>query len=217
MEKQITGVILLDELLDGGFEPNGITTIYGAPATGKTCLCVQCAIHTVKTGKKVIYVDSDNTFSFERLKQMTSDYEKMLQNILILRPNRFEEQKRFFEKLRIQVNTKIGLIIIDSIANLYRLELAESYDQHTIIKEFGKQVQILSEISKNKNVPILVVSHVYVNAKDKRTHVIGEYWLRKNSKFIIELQNLAFGNRKAVLIYPKQKSISFKITKEGIK
>jgi len=144
MNKIPTGSRILDNMLDGGYDPDIITTVYGPGGSGKTVLCLLCAINIAKDGKKVIYVDTEGSFSVERLKQITSsiniDYKKILNNIVFLRPTRFEEQKKSFEKLKDIVTDRIGLIIVDTIAMLYRLELGKNEDVYEVNRELGKQI-----------------------------------------------------------------------------
>jgi DNA repair protein RadB len=70
--KLATGSKVLDEMLKGGYEKDIITTIYGPAGAGKTVLCILCAINVARSGKKVVYVDSEGGFSLERLKQIAS-------------------------------------------------------------------------------------------------------------------------------------------------
>ena len=120
MDKLPTGSRILDKMLNEGYEKDIITTLYGPAGSGKTNLCILCAINTARSGKKIIYVDTENNFSLERFKQICSsinlNYAKILNNIVFLRPASFEEQKKTFEKLKALISSKIGLIIIDSIA-----------------------------------------------------------------------------------------------------
>ena len=95
-----TGSKILDLMLDGGYEKDVITTIYGPAGSGKTVLCLLCSINIARSGKKVIYVDSEGGFSLERFKQITThmnqNFTKILNNIVLLRPTRFDEQKKSF-------------------------------------------------------------------------------------------------------------------------
>src|SRR3989344_4707438 len=152
-----SGSRILDIMLEGGYENDVITTIYGPAGSGKTVLCLLCAINVARA-KKVIYVDTEGGFSPERLKQITShtntDYRKILENIIFLKPTSFEEQKKSFEKLRDIINDKVGLVIVDTIAMLYRLELGKSENIHEINRELGRQISYLTEIARKKNIPI---------------------------------------------------------------
>src|SRR3989339_1589394 len=65
-EKLKSSTFIIDQLL-GGYEKDIITTIYGPAGSGKTTLCLLCAMNTAREGKKVIYIDTENNFSVERL------------------------------------------------------------------------------------------------------------------------------------------------------
>jgi len=56
-----TGSKALDGLLGGGFESGTISQIYGEPASGKTNICLQLAVNTLRAGKYVIYIDTEDS------------------------------------------------------------------------------------------------------------------------------------------------------------
>ena len=220
-----TGSKVLDEMLYGGYEKDVITTIYGPAGSGKTVLCLLCSINIARSGKKVIYVDSEGGFSIERLRQIAShinwDYKKIMDNIIFLKPTSFEEQKKSFEKLKGLVNDKIGLIVVDTIAFLYRLELGKSEEVYDVNRELGKQISCLTEIARNKNIPVLVTNQVYTDfdAKD-RVNIVGGDILKYGSKCLLELQITPNNNRRAVLRKHRslepEKELVFKIVDGGI-
>ena len=47
-----------------------IKLIYGPAAAGKTTYCLLTSISMAKKGKKVMFIDTENGFSIERLKQL---------------------------------------------------------------------------------------------------------------------------------------------------
>lgn len=219
-----TGSKVLDTMLNGGYEKDVITTLYGPAGSGKTVLCLLCAINVAKD-RKVVYVDSEGGFSLERLRQIAShinqDYKKLLDNIIFLKPTSFAEQKKSFEKLKGIVNEKIGLIIVDTIAMLYRLELGKNEDIHEVNIELSKQISYLTEIARKKGIPILIANQVYADfeAKDK-VNIVGGDILKYGSKCLIELQITPNGNRRAILKKHRnigeEKEILFKIVDGGI-
>ena len=220
-----TGSKILDLMLDGGYEKDIITTIYGPAGSGKTVLCLLCSINIARNGKKVVYVDTEGGFSLERLKQIAShigqDYRKILDNIIFLRPTSFAEQKKSFEKLKEIVNEKIGLIVVDTIAMLYRLELGKSEEVQDVNRELGRQISYLTEIARKKNVPVLITNQVYADFDDKnKVNIVGGDILKYGSKCLIELQITPNGNRRLILkkhrsIQP-EKELLFKIVEGGI-
>ena len=220
-----TGSKVLDIMLDGGYENDVITTIYGPAGSGKTVLCLLCSINVARNGKKVVYVDSEGGFSLERLKQIAShisqDYKEILDKIIFLKPTSFAEQKKSFEKLKDIVNDKIGLIVVDTIAMLYRLELGKSESVQEVNRELGRQISYLTEIARKKNIPVLITNQVYADFDDKdKVNIVGGDILKYGSKCLIELQITPNGNRRVILRKHRsiqaEKEILFKIVEGGI-
>jgi len=218
-ERISTGSPVIDTFLEGGYEKDAITTIYGPSGAGKTNLMALAAVNMAKTGKKVIYIDTEGGFSVARLKQITGEYKEILQNIMFLQPTTFEEQKNDFEKLKKMVNDKIGLIIVDTIAMLYRL--VRVHDFQEVNRELGIQIGYLTEIARKQKIPILIANQVYTPFELRnQVNMVGGDLLKYSSKCLIELQAGHSGKRKIVL--RKHRSIAgeketyFKIVNEGI-
>jgi len=216
-----TGSKILDKMLEGGYEKDVITTVYGPAGSGKTILAMLCSLNMARNNKKVIYIDTENSFSVERLKQIAKDYEKVLNNVVFLKPVSFEEQKKSFEKLKNIVNDKIGLIVVDTIAMLYRIEAGQSEDIYEVNSALGRQISYLSEIARKKDIPILITNQVYSNFDEKgKVNIVGGDILKYGSKCLIELQITPQNNRRAILkkhrSIPQEKSIYFKIVQGGV-
>src|SRR3989344_3656070 len=109
MSRIPSGSRILDHMLEGGYENDIITTIYGPAGSGKTNLMMLCSLGVVRGGRKVLYIDTEGGFSLDRLKQIAPDYNRILDGIVFLRPTNFEEQKKVFEKLKGLINYRIGL------------------------------------------------------------------------------------------------------------
>jgi DNA repair protein RadB len=221
MEKRVTaGSAIIDKLLDGGYEAGVITTIYGPAGSGKTNLCMLCVKEIVEEGKTVIYIDTEGSFSVNRFMQVCKNYKKVLENVTIIRPVSFLEQKKALNELRKIVNDQIGLIVVDTISTFYRLEAGDG-SIYEINRQFGAQLSALFELASKNNIPILVTSQVYSSMKgdDSEIRIVGGDLLRHSSKCMIELKK-ENSNRVAILTYhrsiPEGKKVSFKITESGI-
>ena len=114
--KVSSGIDFLDQMLDGGYEKEIVTTIYGPSSSGKTNLCLLTAIKMANSGKKAIIIDSEGGIAVERIKQISGGYKDILEKIIFLNPLNFEEQKEIFEKLKELINEHIGIIIVDSMS-----------------------------------------------------------------------------------------------------
>src|SRR3989344_767231 len=92
-----TGSFDLNKWLYGGYEKDIITMIAGPPGSGKTNMTILASCSQSKKGEKVIFIDTEGGFSVDRVKQIAGEeYEKILENILLLTPTSFEEQKKSF-------------------------------------------------------------------------------------------------------------------------
>jgi DNA repair protein RadB len=222
MENKITsGSDVVDKLLGGGYEKDIINCIYGPAGCGKTLLCLLCCISTAKTGKKIIYFDTEGGFSVERLQQLTIGYKEVLDKIIFFRPVSFDEQKKAFENLRQAINERTGLIVVDTVSMLYRLELGQTDDIYEVNRELGQQISFLGEIARKKGILVLITNQVYSDFENKgNVKLVGGDILKYGAKCLIELKKLHGGNI-AILLkkhrsIPENKTLFFKIVNEGI-
>ena len=170
-----TGSYDLNKWLFGGYERDIITTVYGPAGSGKTNFCVLVTVSQAKKDNKVIFIDTEGGFSPDRFKQMTGEeYEKSVKNVLLLKPTSFNEQKKIFDSLLKEINSdsKIGLIIVDSMTMLYRLEIADELSElnseykdskiKSVNRELARQLRTLAEISRKKNIPVIITNKIKI-------------------------------------------------------
>ncbi|MDH5623603.1 MAG: AAA family ATPase, partial [Candidatus Bathyarchaeota archaeon] len=156
-----TGCGSLDKLLGGGFPADGVSLVYGEAETAKTSLAVQCAVNCARMGYKSLFIDSDGTFSSKRLSQIAYyDYEKISPLIILMRPTTFQEQIRVIDNLDEYVTRKFGLMVVDTITSLYRVELEGPKETFALNRELNRQVALLTQIVKTHKVAALITSQV---------------------------------------------------------
>ena len=234
-EKISSGSFDFNTWLHGGYERGVITMIAGPPASGKTNFVLLAACSQAKKGHKVIFIDTEGGFSIERIKQIVGEgYKEVLENILLFNLTSFDEQKKLFLKLLERVKREdIGLMVVDGMAMLYRLEIGDAlqlkddYKIKNINREVAKQMRILAEISRKQQIPIIITNQVYhefVSLEDWKkgispeANLVGGDLLKYWSKTIIELKKLD-SKRKAILLKHRslpQKELSFEIRNEGV-
>lgn len=215
-----TGSDILDWLLEGGYEKDCITTMYGPAGSGKSNLCMLAVAHCPK-GKKIIYIDTEGSFSVARLRQITDDYEDILKRVIIFQPTNFAEQRQVFEKLKKVIGNSIAMIILDSVAMLYRLEMGISRNVQQVNRELGVQLAYLVQIARKQHLPVLITNQVYADFEEKeKVKMVGGDILWYGSKCLIELQR---DGPKRTAILKKHRSIEenktmeFKIVDRGIR
>lgn len=228
----------LNKFLYGGYESDIITTLYGPGGSGKTNLCILVAVSQAKKGNKVVYIDTEGGFSPERVSQILDtskkDYQEVLNNIFLLNPTSFKEQEKDFEKLLQYVRQgDISLIIVDSIAMLYRLELAnaikskEDLQIREVNSNLATQLRKLNEIARKQSIPVIITNQVYSSFfkgnsdidEEKQVSMVGGDLLKYWSKCLIELKR---GNNRRSLVLKKhrslpEKSMDYEIINSGIR
>ena len=230
-----TGSYDLNKWLYGGYEEDIITMIAGCPGSGKTNFCILTACSQAKKGNKVLFIDTEGGFSIERVKQVVGEnYENYLKNIILLEPTNFNEEKEIFEKILDKIKKEhINLIVVDSIAMLYRLELGDAIQSKDdekikeVNREVARQMRVLAEISRKKKIPVIITNQVYnefipqeefKKSSERNTNIVGGDLMKYWSKCIIELKNDR-GKRKAILLKHRslpEKEMGFEIKNEGI-
>ena len=73
-----TGAEFLNKFLNGGYDPDIITTIFGPSGSGKTNLCLISAVKIAEQGKKIIFIDTEGGIAVDRIKQLTDQHEEVL-------------------------------------------------------------------------------------------------------------------------------------------
>lgn len=190
----------IDDLLGGGFETGCITLLFGEAGSGKTNVCLQLARNVVRSGKKVIYIDTEGV-SMDRLEQICGeDFETVVKNILITEPYSLEEQEKLIDKaIKIaETSEEVGLIVVDSVTMYYRLTLREEVREDRY--KLARQIAKLMRVSRKVGIPILATSQVYTDIETGAFLPLGGHTLLHSAKTIVRLDKVGASARSATLI-----------------
>lgn len=223
MVKISAGSIDVNKWLEGGYESGILSVVYGPPGSGKTNFCLQSAVAAARKGKKVIYVDTEGGFSVERIKQMSGeDTREVLENILLLSPTNFKEQKEAFLQLLSYLKQEVSLIVVDGLTMLYRLDFANAREKdigeiQKVNSELVRQLRVLSEIARKQDLAVIVTNQTY--SWDNEQKMVGGDILKYWAKCIIEL-TYERGKRMAHLRKHRhlpESEMQFTIVDEGVR
>ena len=128
-----TGVVDLDALLGGGFEPGHITEIHALNGVGKTQMCISMAVRATLPEDQggldchVLYVDAENTFSAKRALQIAEDngydVSTVAKRIHCVRASSSAHQILLMDKINEEAaKYPVKLLIVDSIISHFRNE-----------------------------------------------------------------------------------------------
>ncbi len=196
---------MLNEFLD---LKSGINLVYGEAATGKTTLALMLAYDFSKFSK-VIFIDTENGFNFERFKQISQEYyEKCLKNILLFKVNNFDEQIKIVNDLEKIKNT--NLIIIDTIGSHYRNELKGNVKEtNAKFIEMFKTLRLLNK----KGINVFLNNQVYRNFDNNKIESVGGKTVKNFSRVMIRLEK---NPRKIIKEKPSEIEYLFEIGNDGI-
>ncbi|MFX0176654.1 MAG: ATPase domain-containing protein, partial [Candidatus Hodarchaeota archaeon] len=223
-----TGSRNFDKVLSGGFQSKQMYLIFGANKTGKTQICHQMCIQAFKQNFGTIYIDTENTFRPERIKELaiaqSLDHNRVLKKILVSKIMstsamllKLNEVKEILEK------NKNEILIVDSINNHFRVEMGDkSKTFHQVRNTFMRILEIFNNLTNRFNLITIATAQVTPNFNDKdilREYPVGLTFL---SQYFSEFIYLSYKEKEegyAHLInsylFPEKK-ILYKISNKGI-
>lgn len=166
-----TGSLNFNAILGGGIETGFITEVFGPFKSGKTnlahTLCVTTQLPKGKGGLSgaVIYIDTENTFSKEKIKRITRRFglkpEDVLSHIFHARIYSSDHQAQMILEAEKLVKEKnVRLIILDSLMALLRAEYIGIGMLPQRQATLNQMIHALSRIAESYNIAILVTNQV---------------------------------------------------------
>ena len=145
-KRLITGLAEADRVLGGGLLSGSLILLGGNPGVGKSTLALHMC---VGIGKKVLYISAEE--SEEQVSLRAQRLRLNSNDLFLSSENELDGMLRHIERIN------PVLVIIDSIQTIFNPDLDSLPGSPSQIRDCGQQ---LLEISKNKNITILIIGHV---------------------------------------------------------
>jgi len=212
--------------------PTGIVSLWGDFGVGKTTFVLQTALNATLYGK-VIYIYSKPDLPYEKIENILSENSSaIMENLLTLQVLDFYSLNDVISKLEILIITNlkekeshINFIIIDSLTDLYRLELNKEKKE----KNFNLNYQLNQILATLYHLnEIYKIEVLIVNEMSRKNYIeqikevqsggkVMDYWIKYSVK--IE-RTVELNVRKLILAkHPKNRNneLFSKLTKQGFK
>ncbi|MFW9901829.1 MAG: DNA repair and recombination protein RadA [Candidatus Thorarchaeota archaeon] len=166
-----TGSAELNRILGGGFQTGKLTEVYGPFKSGKTALAHTLSV-TVQLPQKqsgidgaVAYIDTENTFSKEKIKRIAKRFDlnpkEILSRIFHARIYSSDHQAQMIQKAETLCKTRgVRLIIIDSLMALLRAEyigIGKLAPRQAVL---NNMIHGLSRVAETYNCAVLLTNQV---------------------------------------------------------
>ncbi|MFX1277697.1 MAG: DNA repair and recombination protein RadA [Promethearchaeota archaeon] len=166
-----TGSSELNRILGGGLQTGKLTEVYGPFKSGKTNLAHTVAVTTQLPKKRdglgsaVAYIDTENTFSKEKIKRIAKRYElnpsEVLNKIYHARIYSSDHQSQMIVKAETLCKSRsVRLIVVDSLMALMRAEYIGIGMLARRQSVLNNMIHALSRIAETYNCAILVTNQV---------------------------------------------------------
>lgn len=188
MEFLTTGCMGIDRLLGGGLRLHQISLLYGEAGSGKTIFTTQCVVEASRAGCKIFFLDSDQSFSPNRIERL-DDGSELAHSIVLFRPEDFEQQGRIIESIESHLTRAPTLLVVDSITGLYRSGLVGSEGYFARDRELNRQIAQLHSLCSRFALAILLTGQVHSSPSGREWLIepVAERTLRHWSELILRL------------------------------
>jgi len=221
MKRIPTGSAKWDAIIKGGIPTEAITIFKGEYASGKTQVCYQLAVNTMKYFKrKVAWIETESgTFVPDRLLEMgkaigltidTKNGVLYVDSSQIATPwNLFLAYQRIAAEIEIK-GLDVGLLVIDSFSAPFRTAFGDRAQLPDRSKEEGRHLGLLNHLSRKYNMAIVLTCQVMdipdagmqLAEKMKSGHtkkMVGGKIVEHGGTYLISLQQVAGREWEAVI------------------
>ncbi len=228
-----TGHKGFDAMMAGGFETGAITEVYAEFGAGKTQIGHMLAVNALSVegeeNPTVFYIDTENTFRPERIKQLAAakgmDVDAVLKKIKVGRAYNSDHQMLLVDKIEemiTQQHLNVKLIVVDSLTAHFRAEFVGRGTLADRQQKINKHMHALLKLADTYNICVYVTNQV-MSKPDQffgdPTQAIGGHIVGHASTFRIYLRKGKKGSRVAKLVDSPnlpEAEVAFYVTEGGL-
>jgi len=205
-------LIKINEFLKSTKAKEGVTSLWGNFGVGKTTLSLQTAKKYALNRKRVLYIYTKPNLPFKKISNVfETNLEHVLENDLFIHTTNFDDLFNLIFNLEFGVlddlktkNGALNLIIVDSMTDLYRLELNRDKKGKNFILNYklNQMLANLVSLKQKYEIDILIINETSRRTLEGQTYELEsggnvmQYWVANSIK--IERTDIA-NNRKFIM------------------
>jgi RecA/RadA recombinase len=190
----------------------GIISLWGDFGVGKTTLSLQTSYKSALNAQKVLYIYTKPNLPYRKINSVfENNLDDVLENLLFIKMTDFDDIFNYVFNLEFIVlndlkteDSKFNLIVIDSMTDLYRLELNREKKGKNFILNYklNQLIANLVNLKQKYEIDILIVNELSRRTQEGVTYEVEsggkvmQYWVKNSIK--IERTEVA-NNRKFIL------------------
>lgn len=223
-----TGSKGFNKVIGGGFFSGKAYIVFGANKTGKTQICHHLSVQAFEKSFKVVYLDTENTFRPERVRELAEsniyNSEKILKNIYVSKIMSNNALLLKLKELDFIINSNnVKLLIIDSINNFFRIERSGKLISFNKAKTtYFKILEKINNLTRRFQLITILSAQVAPNFIEEaavKEFPVGMQYL---NHFFSEVLYLSYKEKDMIYIhlvnshFLPEKKVIYTITKRGI-
>jgi len=190
----------------------GIISLWGDFGVGKTTLSLQTSYKSALNAQKVLYIYTKPNLPYRKINSVfENNLDDVLENLLFIKMTDFDDIFNFVFNLEFIIlndlktqGIKFNLIVIDSMTDLYRLELNREKKGKNFILNYklNQLIANLVNLKQKYEIDILIINELSRRTQEGVTYEVEsggkvmQYWVKNSIK--IERTEVA-NNRKFIL------------------
>jgi len=170
----------------------GIVSVWGDFGVGKTTFALQTAMNSTKNGEKSIFIYSKSNLPLEKINEIFKDSIEKLDRISFIQPESFNDLYKIvfnleflFLKSLDKKRDNYKLIVIDSLTDLYRLELNREKKEknYNLNYDLNQILATLTYLNQAYNINIMIINEKVNKRTDDQTVEVQsggkamDYWV----------------------------------------
>ncbi|MCJ7635766.1 DNA repair and recombination protein RadA, partial [Candidatus Bathyarchaeota archaeon] len=169
-----TGSKNIDKLLGGGVETQAMTEFVGEFGAGKSQISMQLCVTSQQPneqgglGGKVLFIDTEGTFSPERIHNIATakgfDANKVLENIIYARCYNSDHQMLIVDKsFKIVEEEGVKLVVVDSLISHFRGEYVGRESLAERQQKLNRHIHKLLRLAEIYNLAVVITNQIQSN------------------------------------------------------